>query len=49
MCSVIGVFLRNITANDIAIVKKTILESRIRGMHATGVSYFKSGKIHTIL
>jgi glutamine phosphoribosylpyrophosphate amidotransferase len=48
MCSVIGVFLRNITANDIDIVTKTILESRIRGMHATGVSYFKSGKIHTI-
>lgn len=48
MCGVIGVFLRNVNDNDIEIVTKVILESRIRGMHATGVSYYKNGKIHTI-
>lgn len=48
MCGVIGVFLRNVIDNDIEIVTKVILESRIRGMHATGVSYYKNGKIHTI-
>jgi len=47
MCGVIGVFLRHVTDHDIEIVTKVILESRIRGMHATGVSYYKNGKIYT--
>jgi len=48
MCSVIGVKLCNVSSKDIELVKRVFVESRIRGKHATGLSYLKSGEIHTI-
>ena len=48
MCGVIGVLIRKITDEQIHLVSKVLLESRIRGKHATGVTYLKKGKLHTL-
>jgi glutamine phosphoribosylpyrophosphate amidotransferase len=47
MCAIIGAVVRNPTVNDFQTLKRVFLESKIRGMHATGLSYVKNGKIHT--
>ena len=39
MCAVIGVYLQQPTAEDFEMVKRVFLESKIRGMHATGISF----------
>ena len=46
MCAVIGVSNDNVT--DLDLIKRVFRESEIRGLHATGVTYFKEGKLHTI-
>lgn len=48
MCAVIGAFIQNPSAKDFSLIKKVFLESKIRGMHATGISYLKSDKIITV-
>jgi len=48
MCSVIGVFLRNVTSKNIETVREILLQSRIRGMHATGVTYYKNNQLNTV-
>jgi glutamine phosphoribosylpyrophosphate amidotransferase len=45
MCAVIGLFLRCI---DQDLIKRVFHESSIRGLHATGISYVKNNRIHTI-
>lgn len=47
MCAIIGAVVRNPTANDFQLLKRVFLESKIRGMHATGISYVKNGEIIT--
>jgi glutamine phosphoribosylpyrophosphate amidotransferase len=47
MCAVIGVILHNPSKQDLEIVKFVFHESKIRGMHATGLSYVKNGEIIT--
>ena len=44
MCAVIGISGKI----KIELLKKLFLESQIRGRHATGVSFFKNGKVNTI-
>lgn len=44
MCAVIGISGKI----DKEIIEKIFLESQIRGRHATGVSYYKNGKVNTI-
>lgn len=44
MCAVIGI--DGMVSVDL--VKNLFVESQIRGRHATGVSYWKEGKVHTI-
>ena len=39
MCAVIGVYLQKPTSEDFEMVKRVFLESKIRGMHATGISF----------
>ena len=39
MCAVIGVILNQPTKEDFAMVRRVFLESKIRGMHATGMSF----------
>jgi hypothetical protein len=48
MCGVIGVSIRKITEAQIELITQVLRESRIRGKHATGVSYLKGGKLHTL-
>jgi len=47
MCSVIGALIQNPTEKDFESIRKVFLESKIRGMHATGLSYIKEDKIFT--
>lgn len=47
MCSVIGALIQNPTEKDFESLKNVFLESKIRGMHATGLSYLKGDKIIT--
>jgi glutamine phosphoribosylpyrophosphate amidotransferase len=47
MCAVIGVILKEPRAEDFLMLHRVFLESKIRGMHATGISYVKNGEIIT--
>jgi glutamine phosphoribosylpyrophosphate amidotransferase len=47
MCSVIGAIIKEPRAEDFLMLHRVFLESKIRGMHATGLSYVKHGKIIT--
>lgn len=47
MCAVIGISIHDVTESDIELIKRIFLESRIRGKHATGVSYIKGDAIVT--
>jgi glutamine phosphoribosylpyrophosphate amidotransferase len=48
MCSIIGTIVHNPSSDQLEMIKRVILESKIRGMHATGISYLKDGEIITI-
>lgn len=48
MCSIIGISMPYVTAADIILFQRILYESRIRGLHATGVSYLEDGTIQTI-
>ncbi len=47
MCGIIGIYLKKISAEQLGIVKELLIQSGIRGVHATGFSYLKNGKIIT--
>jgi len=47
VCSVIGALIRNPTSKDFESIRKVFLESKIRGMHATGMSILYNDKIQT--
>ena len=50
MCAVIGVILQKPTKQDFALLRRVFIESKIRGMHATGISFLPrwSSGIETI-
>jgi glutamine phosphoribosylpyrophosphate amidotransferase len=48
MCSVIGGFFDRPSKLQLDYIKNIFIESKIRGMHATGISYVKNNKIQTI-
>lgn len=48
MCGVIGVSINQPTDADLQTIRNLFFESRIRGRHATGVSYLKEGRLITI-
>ena len=48
MCAVIGAVLKSPTSEQLELVRNVFLESRIRGMHATGLSYVNNGKVVTL-
>lgn len=48
MCAVIGAYLPSATKEGLSIVKRLFAESEIRGLHATGLSFYQDGQIHTI-
>jgi glutamine phosphoribosylpyrophosphate amidotransferase len=47
MCSVLGAIIKEPRAEDLLMLQRVFLESKIRGMHATGISYVKNGQIIT--
>ena len=47
MCAIVGAVVKQPTANDFQTLKRVFHESKIRGMHATGISYVKNGKVFT--
>ena len=49
MCGVIGVHLDNPSKDDLKLVERVFIESRIRGMHATGMSYAYNNRITTVI
>lgn len=48
MCGVLGIAIKNFNEGDHDLVRDLFQQSMIRGKHATGVSYVKNGKVHTI-
>jgi glutamine phosphoribosylpyrophosphate amidotransferase len=48
MCAVIGVCLKEVGRRDLEMVRSLFLQSMIRGKHATGLTFSKGGKLHTI-
>ena len=47
MCAVVGAILIEPRAEDFLMLHRVFLESKIRGMHATGISYVKNNEIIT--
>lgn len=47
MCAVVGAILLEPSKEDLLMLHRVFLESKIRGMHATGISYVKNGKVIT--
>lgn len=47
MCGILGIVVQNMDSRHIPLLYRLFLESSIRGLHATGLSYVKSGKIWT--
>jgi glutamine phosphoribosylpyrophosphate amidotransferase len=47
MCGVVGIVLKSPTPEDFQMATRVFHESSIRGLHATGISYVKDGKITT--
>jgi glutamine phosphoribosylpyrophosphate amidotransferase len=49
MCAVIGAYLEKPSSSDLNTLANVIRESSIRGLHATGISWVKGGRIHTFI
>lgn len=48
MCGVLGITIKDFKNEDCGLVRSLFHQSMIRGKHATGVSFVKENKIHTI-
>lgn len=48
MCGVLGITIADFNERDYGTIRSLFQQSMIRGKHATGVSYVKGGKVHTI-
>ena len=40
MCGIVGYSSENVTKRDLLVLNRVLLESRIRGMHASGIAWF---------
>jgi glutamine phosphoribosylpyrophosphate amidotransferase len=49
MCAVIGAYLEKPSSSDLNTLANVICESSIRGLHATGISWVKGGRIHSFI
>jgi len=45
MCGVIGAIIKKPHAEDFLMLHRVFLESKIRGLHATGIAYVKNNEI----
>lgn len=48
MCGVLGIAIKKPTEKEFELIRGLFVQSMIRGKHATGVSYVKNSKVHTI-
>lgn len=48
MCGILGISVPKVTAQDIILFEAILRELRIRGLHATGMSWLEGGVIQTI-
>jgi glutamine phosphoribosylpyrophosphate amidotransferase len=48
MCGVLGITIQDYSDKYYELIRNLFIQSMIRGKHATGVSYVKNKKIHTI-
>ncbi len=48
MCGIIGVYLNKVTSEQLSQLIELFVQSGIRGVHATGISFEQNGKIKTI-
>lgn len=49
MCAVVGAYIENPTSRDLTTLADVFRESSIRGLHATGVSWVRKDRIHTMI
>lgn len=49
MCAVIGAFIENPNSQDLIMLGDVFRESSIRGLHATGISWVRDDRIHTMI
>lgn len=47
MCGIIGYHNKYVTDEDLKVLKKVLIESRIRGKHASGIAWFNGKSIHS--
>lgn len=47
MCGIVGYRNKYTTEKDLEILKKVMIESRIRGKHASGIAWWNAGIIHS--
>jgi len=45
MCAIVGAILKEPSKEDFLMLHRVFLESKIRGLHATGVAYVKNGQV----
>lgn len=45
MCGIIGFCSNNVTKKDLKVLKKVMIESRIRGKHASGIAWYNGKSI----
>lgn len=48
MCGILGISIPKVTAQDIILFGNILRELRIRGLHATGISWVEGGTVQTI-
>ena len=48
MCGVLAVSMKGVSVRDLEQIRNLFIQSMIRGKHATGVTYYKNGELHTI-
>lgn len=48
MCGVLGIHLQKASLKELNLVQTVFEQSMIRGKHATGFSWVKDGKVHTV-
>ena len=49
MCAVIGAYIEKPSASDLVTFANVFRESSIRGLHATGLSWVRDNRIHTMI
>ena len=49
MCGIIGYSSEDVTSSDLEVLKKVMIESRIRGKHASGAAWFDGSKICSLI